>query len=85
MKDRKNNMWDHTTLIEKKKLVKYLKTRTNFITDVHSLWSETKEYYKSQLIEMGGCYASFGNDITVSLNYHNIGFKFKVTLEEILK
>ena len=64
----------------KSELIKYLKLK--YINDVHTLWGETKNYYKSKLIEMGGGYASVGNDISVILNINNKLERFKVSIAE---
>lgn len=67
----------------KSELVEHLKTKE--IEDVNSLWGEAKDYYKSRLIEMGGSYASFGKDITVTLKLLKEVVRFDVSIAECQK
>ena len=64
----------------KNELIKYLQTKRT--DDVYALWGEAKSYYKSKLIEMGGGYASWGKDISVTLNVNGELERFKVSIEE---
>ncbi len=65
----------------KEELVEYLKTK--HISGVTSLWGEAKTYYKNKGIPMGGSYASWSTDISVSLNIDGEIKRFKVELEEV--
>jgi len=70
----------------KSELIEHLKTK--LISNIDSLWGETKSYYKARLIEMGGCYASFGEDISVWLlidKEQQMSLKFSVSLDEVVK
>lgn len=62
----------------KEELIKYLKTKD--INHIDRLWSETKHYYNSRSVIMGGSYASFGADISVRLKND---VRFTVSLEEV--
>ena len=61
-------------------LINYLKTK--HIYDVYSLWGEAKTYYKDKCIEMGGSYASWSKDISVTLNICGKLERFKVSIDE---
>ena len=61
----------------KKELIEHLKTRS--IKDIFALWDETKDYFRSKGIEMGGGYASWGKKIKVKIK----GEEFKVKLEDV--
>lgn len=67
----------------KAELVAHLKTK--HIYDITALWGEAKTYYRNQLREMGGSYASWGNSISVRLNnpINNTPIKFDVELDEV--
>ena len=51
--------------------------------DIDKLWGETKSWFKSKLIEMGGSYASFGKEITVRVKINDDIITFKVSLKEV--
>lgn len=64
----------------KEELIKHLRTKR--VNNVFALWGETKAYYQSKLIEMGGGYASWRKDISVILNVGGELERFKVSVDE---
>ena len=64
----------------KEELIEYLKTKD--ITTVLELWGHAKTYYKDKRIGMGGSYASFGDDISITLSTDKALTRFKVRLED---
>ena len=64
----------------KKELIEYLKTKD--ITDIHHLWAESKDYYDSKSIKMGGGYADWKKEIDVILIVNKEKERFKVSIEE---
>jgi len=64
-------------------LVNHLKT-LNYIDNVYSLWGESKNYMSNKYGEMGGAFASFGKDITVTVKCEDELYRFTVTLKEII-
>lgn len=63
----------------------YNELKKKHIYDITALWGEAKTYYRNQLREMGGSYASWGNSISVRLNnpINNTPIKFDVELDEV--
>lgn len=53
------------------------------ITEISELWAEAKNYANDNRYIMGGCYLSFGKDISVSLLKNDTHEKFKITLKEV--
>jgi hypothetical protein len=69
--------------LHKEVLLKHLKGKR--VNDVVDLWAEAKNYYHNKGMEMGGSYASFGDDITVKLYHNNQKITFKITIDELRK
>jgi hypothetical protein len=69
--------------LHKEMLLKHLKGKR--VNDVVDLWAETKNYYYNKGMEMGGSYASFGDDISVRLYRNNQKITFKITMDELRK
>ncbi len=55
------------------------------ITEISELWGYAKTYAKQNCYEMGGSYASFGDEISVILVKDDIREEFKISLEEVKK
>ena len=70
-----------TTSEHKTELILHLKNK--HIEDIDELWSQSKDFYSRKLEEMGGCYTSFGKDISVHLYREGVHHRFLVYLNEL--
>ena len=73
MSQEKNSLKPH--------MVEYLQGKG--ITNIDDLWSYAKTFASTNGYQIGGSYASFGKDISVSLLKNDTRETFKITLEEV--
>lgn len=60
----------------------HLKTK-HINNDIEKLWGETRSWFKNNMIEFGGGYASEGKDISIRTHINNENISFKIKLMEV--